>query len=372
MTRYCAPQAGRRVQADPDPRFGGGPAGADQVVADVRQSQVLRRVLPARFHGECERRLGHRILAGFAVARDALDGVAVGVAGGEVHPGIHAGRVGAQRAFHAGEGLDELAPVGGGEQAQAADAVAHGHLFGGLVLRLELHELLGAAVVLGQPLLQPAQGQGQRRGVAVQPAHQFRHERRRHGRLGTRHVGHHQDQSLRVALGHLEHAVRPLCGQAAVGAAGGHLHRDATQVLDQRQPQHDREGPELAEQQRTHRLVGRDEAGQRSELEPAVAVRHGLHRQVIDPRQTRARPGAQARQLAAVARGQEPCSTARLLLQQVVVVDQPLAGGCAPALRPLPLAEQLAYRRQGPTVVGQACQQPVGRAREFPLVRPGQ
>src|SRR3546814_6703280 len=80
-------------------------------------------------------------LVQLAAAREALDHVPVAVAGGEVHPPVGGARIVAQRLLHHAHGLDELAPVGHRQQAQAADAVADRHLVGGLLPVLELHPL---------------------------------------------------------------------------------------------------------------------------------------------------------------------------------------------------------------------------------------
>src|SRR3546814_6560039 len=80
-------------------------------------------------------------LVQLAAAREALDQVPVAVAGGEVHPPVGGGRIVAQRLVDHAHGLDELAPVGHRQQAQAADAVADRDLVGGLLPVLELHHL---------------------------------------------------------------------------------------------------------------------------------------------------------------------------------------------------------------------------------------
>ena len=57
-----------------------------------------------------------------------------------------------------------------------------------------------------------------------------------------------------------DHLVRPVVGLVAVEPVGGDAGGDAAQILDQRQAQHDRDGPQLAQLQGGHRLVGGDEA----------------------------------------------------------------------------------------------------------------
>ena len=51
-------------------------------------------------------------------------------------------------------------------------------------------------------------------------------------------------------LGDLAHAVGPVSADSRSMPPGGHARRDAPQVLDQRQAQHDRDRPQLAELER--------------------------------------------------------------------------------------------------------------------------
>jgi hypothetical protein len=48
-------------------------------------------------------------------------------------------------------------------------------------------------------------------------------------------------------LGHRDHRVGPAVGQVLIGARGGDAGGDAAEILDQRQPQHDRDGPQLTQ-----------------------------------------------------------------------------------------------------------------------------
>ncbi|MDE1927316.1 MAG: hypothetical protein KGL18_08655 [Burkholderiales bacterium] len=306
------------------------------------------------------------------MARDALDGVAVGVAGCEFHAGIDGGRVLAQRRVDLRELLDEFAPVHRGQQAQAADAVAHRDLCRGLRLHLQLHQLLDRLVALGQVLLDPGQRQCQRRAAAVQLARQLGDEGRRHRRLRARHVGDEQDQALGHAFGDVAHAVGPQAREVALDQAGRDARGDAAQVLDQRQPQHDGHGPQLAELQRLHRLVRGDEARQRAAAEAAVAMRHRMQREVVDARQAGVLAAGQARQLAAVAGRQMAPGHAHLLLDEVEVVEQPFAGGRDAALLVGAAGELGAGVGQHLLVVAEPAQQPVPRAQRRQLVAGGE
>jgi hypothetical protein len=345
-------------------------AAADQVVADVRQRCAVRR-LRARGLRQRHRRGSHAVLRQRRVPRDALDRLAVLVTRREVHRGIDAGRVAAQRLLDDRQPLDEVAPVHRAEQAQAADAVADRHLGGRLALRLQLHELLGRLVALGQPLLDPRQRQRQRGAQAVQPARQLGDERRSQRWLRARHVGDDEDQVLRRVFGGLGHAFGPLAGELALGQAARDTGRHAAQVLDQREPQHDRNRPQLAQLQRLHRLVGGDEARQRAAADAAVAMRHRQQGEVVDARHDGLVGPRDARQLAAVAGWQVALGGAHLLLDEVEVVEQPFA-----RRRDAPLAfgaarEQGADLDQRLLVAGQPAQQPVRAARRAGAVAGG-
>ena len=334
------------------------PAAVDQIPADMprqRRRRLGRRRDAAQFH----RGGGHAHLVQPMLARQPLHHVAVAVAGGEVHLRVDAGRVLAQLLLDQAHALDEIAPVDRRQQAQAADAVAHAHLCRGLLLRLALHQVLDALAGFGQALLDPAQRQRQRRALALQPARHLGHERAVHRRVGARHVGDHQHHRVGCALGGGGHRVGPARGLAAVAPVGHHPRGHAAQVLDQRQPQHDRDRPQLAQSQRSHFLVGVDETVQAGSVDAAVAVRDDLQRDVIDPRQAGRGAVVQPRQFAAVALGQVPAGDADLLLDQVEVVQQPFGRRRDPALAPGRLGQPLAAVGDDRLVVGQPAEQQI-------------
>ena len=117
--------------------------------------------------GQFDGRARHRDLAECAMARQALDAVPVVVTAGEVHGGVNARRVAVQRLFDMAQLLDEQLPIDGRQQAQAADAVADGHLVDGLLLGIELHMAFDAARRLTEHLFHPQQRLGQRGTVAL-------------------------------------------------------------------------------------------------------------------------------------------------------------------------------------------------------------
>ena len=106
-------------------------------------------------------------------------------------------------------------------------------------------------------------------------------------------------------------------------AAGGDLVGEAAQVLDQHDAQGDRDGPQLADGERLHALVGGDEAAQGVGIEVAVGVRDEGPGEAEHARIAGERARGQFRQLAVVAGRQVVADLADLLLDQVVVVEQP-------------------------------------------------
>ena len=232
-----------------------------------------------------------------------------------------------------------------------------GDLIGGLLMVLDLNQLFDGQAGLRELLLDPGQRQGQGRALALQPPRQLGDKGTRHGRAGPRHVGDHQDQILWIGVGHRDHQVGPPVRQVMAGPTPGDPCRDAAQILNQRQPQHDRDGPQLAQLEGGDILVGGDEAAQGLRVHPAVAMGDDLQGQVIDPRQTGRWALAQTRQFPAVALGQMPLGGADLLFDQVEVIEQPFPGRADPSGCRHRLHEQGTDVDQGPLIGVQPHQQ---------------
>ncbi|MDT4817730.1 hypothetical protein FQZ97_508130 [compost metagenome] len=339
----------------------------DQVVADVA-GDTPGRCAARQFEGGA----GHGRFRVFAVLCQVLHHMAVMVARGELHGVVDAGRVLVQGLFDMAHGLDEVAPVGCRQQAQAGDAVADGHLVGGLLLGIGRYQTLDAQPRFGQVLLDPAQGQCQRRALALQPPRQLGDEGTGHRRGGARHVRHRQYDALGVLLGDLGQPVRPVIGQVAVIPVGHDARGHAAQVLDQRQAQHDGNGPEFAELQWRHRLVGGDETAEAVAVHSSIAVGDGFQGDVVDPWQSLGAAGGQVRQLAAVPLGKVLACRADLLFDQVVVVQQPLSGGGDAPAGQRRGREDPATAGQRRLVVGQTLQQAVRRPQGAQPVQAGQ
>ncbi len=196
--------------------------------------------------------------------------------------------------------------------------------------------------------------------MALQATHQFGDERAAHRRLRTRHVGDDQDQALRVILDDLNHCVGPARSQIAMASVAAYPGRDAAQVLDQGQAQHDRNRPQLAERERLDLLVGAHEAADGVLVDAAVAVRDRVQCDVVDARQSSRCATLQTWQFPAVAFGEMQARGADLVVNQVQVVEQPFARGCNPMPSLDRIREQRATVAQDTFVIRQASQQAVG------------
>ena len=85
--------------------------------------------------------------------------------------------------------LDELAPVHGGQEPQAADAVAHRHLIGRLLPVFRAHQLFDGRSGLAQPLLNPGERQCQGRTLALETACELGNKGADQRRIGACHIG---------------------------------------------------------------------------------------------------------------------------------------------------------------------------------------
>ena len=73
-------------------------------------------------------------------------------------------------------------------------------------------------------------------------------------------------------MGDFRQLVGPGDGQVPIRPARENVRRNTAQVFDQRQAQHDWNGPQLAQPKRRDRLVGRDETAEAVGVDPPVAV----------------------------------------------------------------------------------------------------
>ena len=193
--------------------------------------------------------------------------------------------------------------------------------------------------------------------MPLQAAHQLGNKGAGAWGIGSRHIGDHHDQVGGIVFRRLQHFRHPAVGQIAFLLGLRDFHADAAQVFDQRQAQHAGQRPEFAERQIDFFLIGGDIPREAFGVPVAVTVRDGFGSHVIDPRTVMRR--RQLRQTATEGFRQVVAHNADLLFNQIVIVQQPFAGGSHAGF--LAVAELVAAFRQNAFVVVQTLQQVVGR-----------
>jgi hypothetical protein len=122
------------------------------------------------------------------------------------------------------------------------------------------------------------------------------------------------------------------------GIAASRSRRDSVnsaatrRKFDQRQAQHDGNGPELSQLEFCYLLISRDEARQMGGINPPVHVRNQFQRNVINPGQIGRRSFAQVRQFAAESARQVTARGADLLFDQMKIIQEPFGRGSDAAL----------------------------------------
>ena len=212
----------------------------------------MRRAVVAAFLDgarmrQVDRLARHLALRVRAALGDFLHDVTVAIPSDMIHPAVDIAGILTQGPLDNAHRLDELTPVHGSEETEAADAVAHRDLVSGQLLGLHVHRLFDGQAGLGQSLFDPGQRQCQRRALALQTACEFGHKRVRHRRIRAGHVGHRQNQALGVLLGDHRHLIGPLISAVAQDPVGGDSSANPPNILDQGQTKHDGDGPQFTE-----------------------------------------------------------------------------------------------------------------------------
>ncbi len=295
----------------------------DQVIPDVGRAIVAAEVRDA-VAGELDGPGGNLVFQQRAAPGDFFHRMAVAVAGGKVHATVHVRRITAKGVLDPAHAFNELGPVGRREQPEAPNAVADRDLVSGLVLVLQLNELLDRALRLVQALLQPAHRQGESLALAAQLTGEFRHESAGQRGLVTNHVGQDDDQLARFLL---QHPAGPEVGLVAVPPARGNAPGDPPEALDEGQAKHDRDGPQLAQLERDDGLVGGDEAAEVVGIDTPIDMRDQLQGDAVGAGVAGQRPARQPGKLPAVLPRKVSPGGPDLRFNEVEVVEQPVGGG---------------------------------------------
>jgi hypothetical protein len=345
------------------------PALADEVVADVGGDVAGAGLggLPRALHAAQR----HADLGLARSLRELLERVAVPVAAVEVHDGVDARRVSPEHLLDEADALEEPAPVERGAQPQAVHRVRDRGLGRRLVLRAD--RLLRADPEPGEALVHPPVQRHCVRAVLAQALQQLDEVG---GLEGGRQLGDRPLPAGVVEAG--EESVRLHAAAAAVEDLVG----DAPQDLDERHLQHGGPGPQLAQSERGHGLIGDEEAREAVRVEAPVAVADELQRHRVDAGAPGELARGELRQLVVVAAGQVARRLAHRGLDDREVVEQPL-GGRGRALAavdvvgeplvglPQPRRVVLEAGEEGPRpLAGPARERELGRERLGPLLQP--
>ena len=252
-------------------------------------------------------------------ARQHLDRMAVPVPGGEVHHREQS--VGTEGIVDQARALHEGGPVEPREQPHARDHVANGDVHLRLALVLATDGLLGRRPVRGEMLLEPPQGRGRGRILVTQPLEELHEGGVREP--GIRELRHDTRRVARSAGAEAQQAVRQAIGHVAGDATPDDPLGRAPEVLDEDDPQADRDRPQLADRQGLDPLVGDHHPAQGLRVEAAVRVRDVGPGQAKDARVAREGAIGELGELPVVGVGKVVPDLAELLLDDVEVVDEP-------------------------------------------------
>ena len=158
-------------------------------------------------------------------------------------------------------------------------------------------------------------------------------------------------------------------GPLPLGPAIGDLSREASEILDQNDPQRDRYGPEFPDGERLHLLIGSDEANQHLGVEAAIGMGDEGPGDAEHPGIAREWPSGELGELAIVARRQIRMNLMDLLFHEVIIVDQPFRRGRYGATVIDRLYRGTIRVEQRRPVVGESPRQrlPLGRSRRHDL-----
>ena len=124
---------------------------------------------------------------------------------------------------------------------------------------------------IGETLVEPSQRRRDLRILIAQPMHELDREgsRKRLALMRRKHDGGRIRPVVRPRQADGRRALSAICLSARLV---GDLLREASEILDQNDPQRDRYRPELANGERLHLLIGANEANQHLGVETAIGM----------------------------------------------------------------------------------------------------
>ena len=231
--------------------------------------------------------LGDLDLACRGAARHDLERVAVAVAAREVHDRVGLRGVSAQDRLGHRDPLEELAPVQRVEQPHASDGVGDRDLVGRLLLLGVGRGRLEHDAFRREPSLEP-RVDGLAAGLQLAEPLGEPHEERRRDVRGLGVDGREKRGQGLVSESSCAASTRRSAQQVG-GLLGTHRQHDGArqpaEVLDERDAQHDRNRPHLADGERRDLLVAVDESEQVLLVDAGVGVRDDVEQRLVDARE---------------------------------------------------------------------------------------
>ena len=180
-------------------------------------------------------------------ARQSLDRGPVQIARGKVH----AGRcIPGQHPVDKGDPFEKVSPVDPAGQTQARDHITDGRVSHALLLQLIAHGGLDRRALGGQAVIQPGERPVRPRIVATKAVGEL------HGKGAVElHAGRHRNTARAVILHRLRHLIGRLPGRSVIH----HQFGNSAKVFNQYNADRDGHGPQFANGERLHVLVGQDE-----------------------------------------------------------------------------------------------------------------
>ncbi len=266
--------------------------------------------------------LGDFELGVSGAAGKLLDCAPVEISRGKIH--LAKFTVGSEKGVDQTDFLEEFGPIDGGDEPHAGDDIADRHVGGGLPLVLGANRLVGGRPLRSETPVEPEQRRRYPGVLIAQPLDELDREGRRQCDLVE--LLQHSVRGHRRAVPDAEQPVRQGVGFPTRRKAICDPLGRAPQVLDERDAQRDRNGPELADGQRLDALIGAHEAYQHLQVEAAVGMGDEGPGQSEDAGIALERSLGQFRELAIEARWQITPDIPDLRLDDRKIIEQPLGG----------------------------------------------
>ena len=263
--------------------------------------------------------------------------------------------------------LEERHPVQRRHQAHAEDHIADGHVHRGLALMLHADDVVGCRPLRLEALVEPEQRRSDGTILIPEPLDEL-HREGSHERAALE-----SRESLRrprdrnTVVTHAQKLVREGVRVLARRAPADDGLRQAPEVLHEYDAQRDRHGPQLADRQWLHTLVGVQEPPEELGIESAVGMGDEGPGDSIHARIAGERPLGQLGQLPVEPGRQVVADLAQLFVDDVEVVDEPFRRRSDRALLADGLGDHAIGFAQDAAVVLNARQQSPAPARRHAL-----